>query len=291
MKLRLILPIALLVGATAPAGHAGPAGLPKPSTATVLGLLAPGSSDALAGSIRGYLVQNMPNPLYETWPNWGHTSNARGIRALGPGPHSPKNDGKWKHIRVTADNPGNSLVFDIRNMQQAEPGRITFDVFLAMDARMEYDQQNWQNGVRLWSGGARAKFRAKATLACEVTFRVETGDLLLPEAVVHFRVVRADVGYEKFDLEHINGIGGDLAELIGDALHGGLKRFHPSLERDLLAKANAAIEKAADTKEVRVTLTELLKKKGWWPKFTPKTPPPAPEPEPPPVPPGPPDVN
>src|SRR5260221_5858999 len=157
---------ALLLAATAQVVHGGPPALPKPSAATVLGLLSPGSSDALAGSLRGYFVHNMPEPLYEAWPNWGHTSNARGIRALPPGPHSPKNDGKWKHIRVTADNPANSLVFDIRNLQQAEPGRITFEVFLALDARMEYEQQNWQNGIRLWSGGARAKFRARATLAC-----------------------------------------------------------------------------------------------------------------------------
>ena len=76
-------------------------------------------------------------------------------------------------------------------------------------------------------------------------------------------------------------------ELVRQAVRGGLHRWHPALERDLLAKANAAIEKAADTKEVRVSLAELLKKKGWWPKLTPQTPPPSAEPEPPPRAPGP----
>ncbi len=38
-----------------------------------------------------------------------------------------------------------------------------------------------------------------------------------------------------------------------------MKKFKPDLERDLLAKANAAIVKAADTKEVRVSLGGLLK--------------------------------
>ena len=42
-----------------------------------------------------------------------------------------------------------------------------------------------------------------------------------------------------------------------------MKKWHPSLERDLLAHANAAIEKAADTKDVRISLHDLLKKKGW----------------------------
>jgi hypothetical protein len=34
------------------------------------------------------------------------------------------------------------------------------------------------------------------------------------------------------------------------------------MERDLLAKANAAIVKAGDTKEVRVSLSKLLEKKN-----------------------------
>src|SRR5262249_41275589 len=144
------LSLAMLV-AVVPAS-ADPPKLPKPSVSTVLGLLASGSPEALAGSIRGYLVQNIPEPLYEARPNCGHTAEAHGLRAAIPGPHGPKNDGKWKHITVHAIDPAKTLVFDIRNWTQAEPGRFTFDVYLALDARMEYEQQNWRNGVRVWSG-------------------------------------------------------------------------------------------------------------------------------------------
>jgi hypothetical protein len=37
-----------------------------------------------------------------------------------------------------------------------------------------------------------------------------------------------------------------------------VKQLKPSLERKLLEKGNAAIVKAADSKEVRVSLTKLL---------------------------------
>jgi hypothetical protein len=40
-----------------------------------------------------------------------------------------------------------------------------------------------------------------------------------------------------------------------------MKQWHPHVERDLLAKANAAIVKAADTREVRLSLGNLLKSK------------------------------
>jgi hypothetical protein len=40
-----------------------------------------------------------------------------------------------------------------------------------------------------------------------------------------------------------------------------VNEFKPRLERDLLAKAEAAITKAADTKEIHVKLGDLLKRK------------------------------
>lgn len=247
--------------------QAGKLPIAPPKGADILPLLMGGTSDALAGSIRGYLVRSMPAPLYETRKDWGRTSpTANGVKWKGIKPEimrSPKNDGTWRHLVVVADRPADTLVFDIRNLSQPEPGRITFIVFFALDARILYEQQNWENGVRLYSGSAQARFRARATLHCEIKYRLEAGSFLLPEAVVRLRVTRADVNYENFAMEHMAGLGGEAARVLGDAIHGGLDQWHPSLQRDLLAKANAAIEKSADTKEVRLSLQELVKKKGW----------------------------
>lgn len=248
-----------------------PAPVKRPDPAALLPLLTGGSTDALAGAIRGYLVRSLPDPLYEARHGWGHTAPvARGLKWKGQGLHVhpevihlEKNDGQWRHIRVTAENPGDTLVFDIRDLQQPEPGRVTFTVFLSFDAQVVYEQQNWESGLRLYSGSARARFRVKATLSCEATFRLVAGSLLLPDALLRLRVAHADVTYDNFVMEHVAGIGGEGAKVLGDAARGGLRQWHPSLERDLLTRANAAIEKAADTKEVRVSLFDLLKKKGW----------------------------
>jgi hypothetical protein len=48
---------------------------------------------------------------------------------------------------------------------------------------------------------------------------------------------------------------------IGDTVKGGLREGYPSLERELLAKPNAAIAKAGENKEVRVSLSKLLTRK------------------------------
>ena len=70
--------------------------------------------------------------------------------------------------------------------------------------------------------------------------------------------MKADVSHEDLVVEHLAGVGGSGAKLMGEALHSGLQQWRPSLERKLLEKANAAVVKAADTKEVRISLGKLF---------------------------------
>jgi hypothetical protein len=83
----------------------------------------------------------------------------------------------------------------------------------------------------------------------------------LPDILVRVRLLRSEVGYDNMVVEHIAGVGGTGARLAGEALRGTLKQFHPSLERDLLARANAALVARADTREFRVAVGDLLKLK------------------------------
>jgi hypothetical protein len=203
--------------------------LPLPSP---IALLSPGNPDALSGALRGYVAHNLDPTLYEASPGWGrNTRVANGLRWTGKvlplHPHlqyADKNEGDWRKIKVTAENLSNTLLFDIRNLQQPEPGRLTLDVFLAVDARVDYEHQKWDSGVRLYSAGAKAKMRVKALLSCEVTTRLDPGSKVLPDAVVRLRVTKATVSYDNLVVEHIAGIGSEAAKLIGDGLMGGLAR-------------------------------------------------------------------
>ena len=77
---------------------------------------------------------------------------------------------------------------------------------------------------------------------------------LIPDIVFRLRVTKAEVSYDNLVVEHIAGVGGSSARLIGEAARGALKACKPSLERDLLARVDAAIVKAADTRELRLGL-------------------------------------
>ena len=234
----------------------------------VLAALGGGSVDALAGSLRGFVVKSMPVPLYEDVRHWGMQKPLSQIKWRGKGVHVHaervevlKNDGRWWKVRVTAERLADTLVFDLRDVQQTEPGRMTFTAFLSFDTHVDYDRQTWRTGTRTYSGSIRARLRVKLTLHCEATARLDAGGGVLPDAVFRLRVLEASSDYDNFVVEHIAGLGGEAAKLLGDAARGSVKQWRPSMERELLAKADAAIVKAGDTKEVRVSLAKLLSKK------------------------------
>ena len=81
----------------------------------------------------------------------------------------------------------------------------------------------------------------------------------LPDLVFRLRVVKSEVAYDDLVVEHVPGLGGDAAKLLGEAVRASIKHWHPGLERKLLEKANHAILKGGDSKEVRVSLSKLWK--------------------------------
>jgi hypothetical protein len=242
------------------------AGEPGGSAEGALGLPSTKNTDALAGTLRGLLVKHAPKTLYEASPGWGQTTRvANGVKWTGKHlpihPHlmyTEKNDGVWRKFSVSAEDLADTLVFDLRNVRNVEPGKLTFDAFLSFDARVDYEKQDWDAGIRLYRGSARLRLRVKLLLHCEVTTRLEGNGTILPDAVFRVRVTHADLGYDNFVVEHIGGVGGEAAKLLGDAAKGAVHEWRPTLEQDLLTRADAAIVKAGDTKEVRVGIGGLF---------------------------------
>jgi hypothetical protein len=160
-------------------------------------------------------------------------------------------------------NPAQTLTLALSDVVAPEPGRMTFNAQVGVDCTLKFEQQLWRGGTRLYSGETRGRCRTAVLLACEVTSRTETkpGNLL-PDMVFRMRVTDAHLTYENLVIEHTAGVGGDAAKLFGEAIIDTVKRLKPDLERDLQAKANAAVVKAADTKEIRVSFEAFLKGGG-----------------------------
>jgi hypothetical protein len=226
----------------------------------------PPSAEELASIMKALLTPALPDPLVEQSSNWGHQSAVmNGVTWEKDGilrkPHKQKklkNDGTWRRIKVEAVDQDKNLNLVVRNVQQLEKGRLTFDLVLTLQTRIYFEQQIWKSGVRLYSGSTRARCRPILSLKCESASRTVKTDGALPDVVFRLRVLDAKLTYDQFKVEHTAGVGGELAEVLGDAIHDMVKQLKPSLERDMLEKANRAIVKAGDTKEVKLGLGRLF---------------------------------
>ncbi len=217
----------------------------------------------LARLLRPLLLKHLPNPLVESSRDWGNqreTFSGLKWHRLRPEPQrTEKNDGHWERIRLEAVNPETSLAIGIRELQYPEAGKITFHAMIGVDLRATYEQQIWKIGARLYSGETRVRAHGAVLLHCEATNRLDRKPgSLLPDAVLRVRVTKAEVFYNDLVCEHTAGLGGDAAKFLGDAAIRFLKRRKPNFEQDLLAKANAAIVKAADSREIRIEFDKLL---------------------------------
>jgi hypothetical protein len=210
------------------------------------------SEAELARLLRDMLLDQIPDPLYHAEPGWG-----RQVTAL-IDHKKMRNDGAWRKLRATAINPAQSLIVEVRNIKEPLPSKLTFDLLVALDVQLDFQQQIWERGIRIYSGSTKARCKVWTALAIEVTTRFE-GKSLLPDLIVNIHVAKADVRYSKFEVIHTAGIGGDGAKLLGEALQNLLKDLHPSLEKELLQKADAAIVKAGQSKDIKISLGKLLK--------------------------------
>jgi hypothetical protein len=268
--LRLLSRLVTLVGlmpSLTLASTPAPPGLAQAATAAPPSHV---STDALASALRPLLLQFLPGTLYESSPGWGNTSRVpNGLKWPGHGlrrhpevQYDLKNDGTWRKVKLTADNPATSLRFSLSDLKVNDADRLTFTVVVWLDVRVHFEQQKWESGVRLYSTSAQARFRVKLTLQCEATLRLELTDALLPDLVCQLRIAGSKVAYDHLVVEHLAGIGGTGARWLGEVVRGTVHELRPSIERNLLARANSAILKAGASREVRLGVGALLKAKG-----------------------------
>jgi len=173
----------------------------------------------------------------------------------------PKNDGNWRKWTVTARDPAQHFTLALSEIpgDAQQPG--TCRANLSLPVTVELEQQLWENGIRLFSRSVRVRLRVKAQFDYTISVALDTkpGDLL-PEAVIRPKVSNVQVSYDDLVVEHIAGVGGTTAKVVGKALLELVDEVKPSLEEDLLTKAEAAVVKAANKQQIRVNLQKWLAK-------------------------------
>ncbi|MFQ3592996.1 MAG: hypothetical protein SNJ82_07375 [Gemmataceae bacterium] len=208
----------------------------------------------LAAQLKELFLGVLPDPLYEDSSHWGRQErNLRG---------QLKNDGRWWKLRLEGRQLPNGLSVRIEDLQPGGKNRQTFSLYIDLMTNVLLERQTWLKGVRLYSGSTRARVKIQLSLACEIVSRLETPKgAMLPELVFRFRILNSFLSYDDLVVEHTAGVGGDTAKYLGELVLSIIKHIKPSLEVKLFERANAAILKAGDSKEIRIGLNGVSRGK------------------------------
>ena len=246
--------IGLLLCLVPAAGEKSPRGEVKP--------------EMLAAAIKELLAKNLPPVLIDKSPGWGNQAEtANGLKWVKKGVvlrpkvmKGERNHGKWRKIKVMTDHMPESLIVQVKNLERVDGETTRFDLYVSFDGRAEVRQQKWDRGSKWYDMQVRARFKLHLKMTCELSARWEAAKFP-PELVVRMKASNTDFRYDHVKVEHVAGIGGEAAEWIGEAVMETMKVVKPSLEKDLLAKANAAVEKAGSLKEFRIGVEGVKKKR------------------------------
>jgi len=210
--------------------------------------------DQLAAQLKELLLGVLPDPLYEDASHWGRQErNLRG---------QMKNDGRWWKLRLEGRQWPNGLSVRVEDLRPGGKNRQTFSLYIDLMTNILLERQTWLRGVRLYSGSTRARVKIQLSLACEILSRLETPKgASFPELVFRFRILNSFMSYDDLVVEHTAGVGGDAAKYLGELVLSIIKQVKPSLERKLFERANAAILKAGDSKEIRIGLNGVSRSK------------------------------
>jgi len=254
-----------------PAGQAqkvapkvAPKDLPKPPAPKTDDPVARGT---LAKVLRDLLLKNLPDPLSKSSPGWGKQKavtvvNRRreGLRVWSEPVRELRNDGLWRRYETRIPNP-EKIVLAVTELTRADDGKVSLTVGVIADrVDVKFEQQVWRNGTRLYGGETRAHCKGSLLLKVEVTTKTEfKPGSFVPEVKVNVRATEAHLGYEDLVVDHTAGLDGEAAKALGDFAVRVIKELKPDLEGELLQKANAAIVKAAGSRDFRLALDSLKK--------------------------------
>lgn len=227
-------------------------------------------AEAVAKLLRDLVKKNLPDPLTKSDKEWGKqvavvVRHREGFRMWSAPVQEMVNDGLWRRFDVRIPDP-DTITLDVTELTHPEKDKINITVKATCErVDLHLEHQLWRNGRRLYGGETRAHCKAGIVIKAEVETKTEfKNGGLVPDLTIKFKATDAELSYDELVIDKAAGFDGPVMKALAEQVVQTVKTVKPDLEKDLLEKANAAILKAAGTREFKVAMgkvTEIKPKK------------------------------
>ncbi len=169
--------------------------------------------------------------------------------------------GRWIRYEVSLPAPeaGNAALVVIHAVEstidaQTEQQRWRIDSSIVVPAKFTARIQRWNLGVRLFSVTVQGELQLRLSSSATMGFFADYSEVP-PALVIDPRVDQAQLVLERFEVERVSHIGGDVAEQWGDMMEELLlERLVRKQNDELVAKLNRSIEK--EREDLRFSLAD-----------------------------------
>lgn len=198
-------------------------------------------------SVRDALLKvGLPDPLVTDSQDWGkqeeHTVIVFGKRGKPMLTNQLVNSGFWRRMTVRSQDKDSLdiTIIDVKK-KDGEISKYVLTSEVGVDCVIELEAQDWLRGVKVIGGKAEATCRARLTIECEITL-LPVFKLPPTIKVTSPKVTDTKLTYENLKPKKLGPVPfiGRPGEYFADKLVAAVKKVKPSLESELLDKANAA---------------------------------------------------
>lgn len=246
---RSTIAIGLLLSAFAACARAAEPGGP---------MLDAASRDALSTTIRGILVESLPEKITGE-DDWGDTKRGfagltwrlDGIKLEVEKRKKDVKDGLWKRWEIVPVDPERNLQFRIDAVQSTGPTKFKFRIVTSSPLDVTAQVVRWRSGVKMLNSDIEADAVVEMALTGDLEYRFESRDGR-HYAVIMPRATGVDLRLVDMRFKRIGKLDGPGVRELGELLEDPLAKQLDKQESKAVEKLNAAIVKKQDNLRIAV---------------------------------------
>ena len=197
-------------------------------------------------------LDNMPVPYVED-KDWGQQSERwDGVKVsfqngrLRTKRRKKKvNHGTWNRYEASLIDPKKSFAVQLDNFQETDSDRVTFDIRVTANIKLEARQSKWVKGLQLYSISADGSANVQLVLSVSLGSQMDVTKFP-PDLIFDPHVEDASIQLSDFRIDHVSKAGGEVAQQITRAVRKKVDQKIAKKEEKLVEKLNAKIEKSRD---------------------------------------------